>query len=92
MTCSSCKYLKEDKKYEGAVSGCKYYCSKFETYIDASQYSCEKYEKSYSRNNYTCDKMCDDGRNFYDDDRPLSFYIFMLIIIIVVGLIITITL
>lgn len=28
MSCSSCKYLKESDKKEGAVSGCCYYCSK----------------------------------------------------------------
>ena len=47
MTCSSCKYLNTDKKYEGAVSGCKYYCEKYKTYIDGSQYSCDKYDKNY---------------------------------------------
>ena len=84
MTCSSCKYLKEDKKYEGAVSGCKYYCEKYKTYIDGSQYSCEKYDKHYGRSNYTCDKICDDGKNFYDDDRPISFYIIILVLIIII--------
>lgn len=86
MTCSGCKYLNTDKKYEGAVSGCKYYCEKYKTYIDGSQYSCENYEKSYSRSNYTCDKICDDGNNFYDDNRSVSFYIFVLILIIIGGL------
>ena len=45
MTCSSCKYLNTDKKYEGCVSGYKYYCEKYKTYIDGSQYSCDKYVK-----------------------------------------------
>ena len=90
MTCSSCKYLNEDKKYEGAVSGCKYYCEKYKTYIDGSQYSCEEYDKNYGRSNYTCDKICEDGNNFYDDDKPISFYIFILGLIIVLGFILKI--
>lgn len=90
MTCSSCKHLKEDRKYEGAVSGCRYYCEKYKTYVDGSNYGCENYDKSYSRSNYTCDKICDDGRNFYDDSRPISFYIFVLILVVIFGLIITI--
>ena len=85
MTCSSCKYLNTDKKYEGAVSGCKYYCEKYKTYIDGSQYSCDKYEKHYGRSSYTCDKVCEDGNNFYDDNKSVSFYVFVLIIILILG-------
>ncbi len=85
MTCSSCKYLNTDKKYEGAVSGCKYYCEKYKAYIDGSQYSCDKYEKHYGRSSYTCDKVCEDGNNFYDDNKSASFYVFVLIIILILG-------
>lgn len=85
MTCSSCKYLNTDKKYEGAVSGCKYYCEKYKAYIDGSQYSCDKYEKHYGRSSYTCDKVCEDGNNFYDDNKSVSFYVFVLIIILILG-------
>lgn len=87
MTCSSCKYLNTDKKYEGCVSGCKYYCEKYKTYIDGSQYSCDNYEKHYGRSNYTCDKICEDGNNFHDDDKSISYYITVLILIIIGGLI-----
>lgn len=90
MTCSSCKYLKEDKKCEGAVSGCKYYCEKYKAYIDGSQYSCDKYEKHYGRSNYMCDKICDDGNNFYDDSRSVGDYVILLILIIIGGLLLNI--
>lgn len=90
MTCSSCKYLNTDKKYEGAVSGCKYYCEKYKTYIDGSQYSCDKYDKHYGRSNYTCDKICDEGRDFYDDTKSVGECLILLVFIIIFGLIISI--
>ena len=90
MTCSSCKYLNTDKKYEGCVSGCKYYCEKYKTYIDGSQYSCDKYDKHYGRNNYICDKICEDGHNFYDDNKSKGAYLILLVLIIIGGLILTI--
>lgn len=90
MTCSSCKYLKEDKKYEGSVSGCKYYCEKYKTYFDGSNNSCEEYDKHYGRSSYTCDKIYEDGKDFYDDDRPISFYIVILVLILVLGFILKI--
>ncbi|MBQ9318903.1 MAG: hypothetical protein IJR82_04665 [Bacilli bacterium] len=85
MTCSSCKYLNTDKKYEGAVSGCKYYCEKYKNFIDGSQYSCDNYEKHYGRNNYTCDKICEEGNDFYDDNKSVSYYLFVLILIFIIG-------
>ena len=87
MTCSSCKYLKEDKKYEGCVSGCKYYCEKYKEFIDGSQYSCENYDKHYGRSNYTCDKICDDGNAFCDDNRSFGDYLIILVLRSIGGLI-----
>lgn len=49
MKCCGCKYLKEDKKKEGTVSGTKYYCSKVKNYVYGSDNICDKFEKSYSR-------------------------------------------
>ena len=34
MTCSSCKYLKENKKYEGSLCGTKYYCEKIKELLE----------------------------------------------------------
>ena len=90
MTCSSCKYLNTDKKYEGCVSGCKYYCEKYKTYIDGSQYSCDQYDKHYGRNSYICDKICEEGHNFYDDNKSVGDYLILLVLIIIGGLILSI--
>ena len=89
MTCSSCKYLKENKKYEGSLCGVKYYCEKIKEYVDGSNYCCNNYAKTYSRSNYDCDKICEEGRNFSDDDRPISYHIIILILIVLLGLLIT---
>lgn len=89
MTCSSCKYLKEDKKYEGALCGTKYYCEKIKDYVDGSNCCCSAYDKSYSRGNYTCDMIYEEGKRFSDDDKPTSYYIVILILIILLGLLAT---
>lgn len=47
------------------------------------------YDKSYSRSNYTCDKICEEGRKFSDDDRPISYYFAILILVILLGLLAT---
>ena len=87
MTCSSCKYLKEDKKYEGNLCGAKYYCEKIKDYVDGSNCCCASFEKSYSRSNYMCDEIYKEGDTFSDDDRPIWYFVFILILIIIVGLI-----
>lgn len=85
MSCSDCKYLKESKKRDGALTGAIYYCSKVDNFVNGSNNICEKFEKSYSRNNYESDKIYKDGNAFCDDDKPVSYYIGLLIIIIIVG-------
>lgn len=54
MTCSSCRYLKEDKKYDGALCGAKYYCEKIKDYVDGSNCCCVSYEKFLYHNNDHC--------------------------------------
>lgn len=88
MSCSSCKYLKEDKRCEGRVSGACYYCSKINSYVNGANTACEKYEKSYSRNTYTCNSIYEDGEKYYNDATPISFYLFILIIMIILALIV----
>ena len=89
MTCSSCKNLIESDKKEGALCGARYYCKKMKCYVDGSSPCCSNYEKSYSRSNYTCSDIYNDGEKFSDDDRPISFHIIMLILVIIFGLLIT---
>ena len=89
MTCSSCKNLFEKDKKEGALCGARYYCKKMKCYVDGSSSCCSNYEKTYSRSNSTCDNIYEEGEKFSDDDRPISFYVIVFILIIIFGLIIT---
>ena len=86
MSCSSCKHLKDDKKYPGALSGAKYYCGKVKSYVYGDS-ECQAYEKSYSRKNDKCDQIYKDGKDFYDDDRPISAHLIVLFLVILVGVI-----
>lgn len=87
MSCSSCKYLKENNKYDGAITGCIYYCSKMNNYVNGANNSCDKYELAYSRKYYLCNKIYKDGETFYDDTTPNSFYLFVLAFLIILGII-----
>ena len=87
MTCFSCKSLDENKKAKGKVSGCKYYCKKHKCYVSGDNSKCEKYEKSYSRSNDTCNKIYKEGKDFYNDDTPFSFYLFILIALVIISII-----
>lgn len=62
---------------------------KIKGYVDGSNYCCNNYDKSYSRSNYDCDKICEEGRNFVDDDRSIFYHIIILILIVLLGLLIT---
>lgn len=86
MTCSSCKYLKVNNKYEGALCGAKYYCTKVKKYVDGSE-CCSVYEKTYSRSNYECGIIYEEGKSFSDDNKSASYYIFVLTLIILLGFI-----
>lgn len=87
MTCSSCKYLKENKKREGCVSGTCYFCSKNNCYVNGTNNKCEKYELSYGRSNYICNKIYNEGKKYYDDSTPNSFYLFILIILVILAIV-----
>ena len=90
MSCSSCKYLKGNDKKEGSVSGCCYYCTKINSYVNGSNNKCENYEKTYSRNNYECDKIYEEGKDFYDDSTPISFYVVLAVILAILAIIVNI--
>jgi len=90
MSCSDCKYLKENNKKEGGVCGSCYYCSKIKNYVNGSNNTCEKYERAYSRNSYTCDKIYHEGKEYYDDTTPISFYVVLLIFLTIVAIIVNI--
>lgn len=87
MSCSSCKHLIEGKKCDGSVSGACYYCCKANNYVNGSDNKCEKYELSYGRSNYTCDKIYNEGIEYHNDNKPVSFYMIILIIFIIIAII-----
>ena len=51
MTCCSCKYLNEEKKLDGKVSGCEYFCNKNKCFINGQDNACDKYESSFRGTN-----------------------------------------
>ena len=90
MSCSSCKYLKENDKKNGEVSGCCYYCSKKECYVNGSSNKCEEFETSYGRSSYECNKIFEDGEHYYNDATPLSAYVILLIFMIIIAIIVNV--
>lgn len=91
MTCSSCEYLKENKKVDGASSGTKYYCSKYKKYVYGCNDKCEKFSRSIIRSNMKCDEIYNKGLIYSDDTHSVSYYITLLIFILIFVFIIFIT-
>lgn len=87
MSCSSCKYLKENDKKQGQVCGSCYYCSRKNCYVNGSNNKCNEFEKSYTRSTYLCNEIYENGEKYYDDTTPISFYITLLIILSIIALI-----
>ncbi len=87
MSCSSCKYLKESTKKVGAVSGAIYYCSKAEKYVNACNNGCSDFSNDYGRKTYNCNKIYEEGEHYYNDSTQNEFYLLILIIMIILGLI-----
>lgn len=83
MTCCSCKYLNEDKKLDGKVSGREYFCNKNKCFINGQDNACNKYESSFRSTN-RCNEIYNDGENFYNDTHSVSYYLFILIIVIII--------
>ena len=89
MSCSSCDYLNEGKESKGKVSGACYFCIKNKKYVNGSNSSCKDYKMTVSRKNYICDKIYNEDLRYNNDDKPVSFYLVILIIIVIIGLILT---
>lgn len=86
MSCSSCAYLDASKKKNGGFSGSIYYCSKNKCFVNGCNNSCNNYKSSY-RTNYECKDIYNDGKSYSDDTTPISLYVVLLIILIILGLI-----
>lgn len=88
MGCYNCKYLDTSDKKEG-VCGARYYCTKNKKYVTGNS-ECENYLYDYARKTYVKDEIYNDGVRFSDDDTPIGTYIFILIVIIIIGCILNV--
>ncbi len=86
MSCSSCAYFDVSKKKNGEVSGCIYYCIKNKCFVNGCNGCCNNYKCSY-RPNYECNKIYNEGKSYCDDTTPVSFYLVILIVLVILGLI-----
>lgn len=87
MGCQSCIYLIEDNKKEGKVDGAVYYCSKLKKYVNGATDECDKYKKCYGRTSYIKNQIYNDGKRYYNDETPVSFYAIALVFICITGFI-----
>ena len=87
MNCADCRYFDTSKKKEGAISGCYYYCAKKKEFVSGFNDVCQNFDRTYSRNRYEVNKLYEEEKQFYDYTTPLMFYVIILIILIVWGLI-----
>lgn len=85
MQCCDCCNLDCKNKKEGSFSGAKYYCKKIDKYVDGSCDACDQFDKSYSRTSYEKDCICEEGHKYSDDCTPISTYITIFVVILVVG-------
>ena len=90
MTCSSCKYLNDKNKKDGAYSSCCYYCSKQKQYINGSNPKCPEFERTYARTTYEYNKIYEEGEHYSADATPLEVYLILLIALFIMVIIVNI--
>lgn len=90
MGCYNCKYLKYQQKKDGCINGSVYYCTKIKKYVNGADDGCNAYYKDYSRKNYEADEIYNNGRHYSDDSTPISFYVFLVIVLSIVTFIVNI--
>jgi hypothetical protein len=83
--CNSCKNLKEKDRKEGNL-GAVYFCSKKKTYVSGASV-CDDYSEDIMRKTFKRDEIYRDGIKFSNDKTPIGAYVFVLIILVVLGLI-----
>lgn len=87
MSCSSCKNLNEKKKKNGSASGAMYYCEKTKKFVYGCDNACNHYEINKSRNDTICEEIYKNGKLFSDDQTPVSVYVIILIILVILAVI-----
>lgn len=78
MGCCSCKYLDENNKKEGKVTGCSYFCKKRNCYVLGNSSICDGFSNDYSRKSYISDDIYNNGKAYYNDNTSIGFYLFIL--------------
>ena len=87
--CNSCANLDFKARKPGKSGGALYFCKKKETYVNCAKDNCEYYENGILET-YEKNKAYDDGMKYDDDAGSVESYMYILIIIIVVGILLTI--
>ena len=80
--CYNCANLDPKKKSDGKLDGALYFCKKQKAYVNAAKDGCDKWSKA-DRKSYENDELYEKGRRYYNDDKPLSFYVFILVLLII---------
>ena len=80
--CYNCSNLDPKKKSNGKLDGCLYFCKKNKCFINAAKDGCDKWNKA-DRKSSEIDEIYENGNRYYNDDKPIGFYIVLLILVII---------
>lgn len=86
--CYNCSKLKASDKKEGKGNGTLYFCSKHKKYVSGASDGCDAYEYDIMRKQTEKDEIYKNGLNYSDDNTPISVYIGIIVILVILGLII----
>lgn len=84
--CYNCGNLDPNKKKPGRVSGNLYFCKKQNKFVNAETYGCDKHVPS-NRQGYKNEEIYKDSRSYSNDTTPTWFYLIVLGVLIIIGLI-----
>lgn len=85
--CCSCDNLDTKKSSAGKVNGKLYYCKKLKTFVNTSKLKdCDNYKKAFKRKSWETDEIYKEGKSYDNDTTPISVYIILLLILIILGL------
>ena len=79
--CYNCSNLDTKKKSNGKLDGCLYFCKKNKCFVNAAKDGCPKWNKS-DRKPTEIDEIYNNSKRYYNDDKPITFYVFLLILVL----------
>lgn len=85
--CSGCKNLKVKKTKEGKVAGKLYFCELHHEYRYVNEKGCDKFEKNKKITKDIIKEIEEESKKYDDSPIMVGFYLTILIILIVLGLI-----